>query len=111
MTIRQHIISETIQSFSTRIPSCRDYHHKITRIHFFGLLNKIIEYLFCAITTSSSGVTDPNHQIYDDGNNGTNYVDPTDPRVPTTDALLPIVFDGVTVTDYAAETEPDREIN
>ena len=63
------------------------------------------------ITTSSSGVTDPNHQIYDDGNNGTNYVDPTDPRVPTTDALLPIVFDGVTVTDYAAETEPDREIN
>ena len=63
------------------------------------------------ITTASTGVTDPNKQIYDGGSTSSNYVDPRDPRVPATKALLPIVFDGVTVTDYAAETEPDREIN
>ncbi|MGN0224141.1 MAG: hypothetical protein ACI4AM_08970 [Muribaculaceae bacterium] len=63
------------------------------------------------ITTASTGVTDPNQQIYDGGSTTSNYVDPTDPRVPTTDALLPIVFDGVTVADYTTATESDHNIN
>ena len=63
------------------------------------------------ITTSSTGVTDPNQQIYDGGDTPSNYVDPTDPRVPTKQALLPIVFDGVTVTDYTAAADSDHDIN
>ena len=63
------------------------------------------------ITTATTGVTDPNQQIYDGGNTGSNYVDPTDPRVPDTKALLPIVFDGVTVTDYEAEEKENIDIN
>ena len=72
--------------------------------------NKQYVYNF-TITTASTGVTDPNAQIYDDGNTGSPYVDPTDPRVPDTKALLPIVFDGVTVTDYTAEANSDHNIN
>lgn len=63
------------------------------------------------ITTASTGVTDPNQQIYDGGSDHSNYVDPTDPRVPDTKALLPIVFDGVTVTDYTTPTNSDHDIN
>ena len=60
---------------------------------------KLYLYRF-TITTASSGVTDPNTQIFDKGDTGSNYVDPTDPRVPTDKALLPIVFDGVQVEGY-----------
>lgn len=70
---------------------------------------KLYLYRF-TITTASSGVTDPNTQIYDNGNTGSNYVDPTDPRVPTDKALLPIVFDGVTVEDYTAAGDYDQNI-
>ena len=63
------------------------------------------------ITTGSTGVTDPNTPVYDDGSTQSPYVDPTDPRVPDTKALLPIVFDGVTVTDYTTPTNSDHDIN
>lgn len=64
------------------------------------------------ITPASTGVTDPNTIIYngEDDSIGSPYVDPTDPRV-SGNALLPIVFDGVTVTDYAAEANSDHDIN
>ena len=62
------------------------------------------------ITTASTGVTDPNKQIYDGGSDPSNYVDPTDPRVPDTKALLPIVFDGVTVNDYEIVSQENINI-
>lgn len=62
------------------------------------------------ITTGSTGVTDPNTPIYDDGSTQSPYVDPTDPRV-SGNALRPIVFDGVTVTDYETATDSDHKIN
>ena len=63
------------------------------------------QYLYrFTITTNSTGVTNPNTPIYDDGSTPTPYVDPRDPRVPNTKALTPIVFDGVTVNDYSSET-------
>lgn len=62
------------------------------------------------ITTASTGVTDPNQDIYEGSTTPSKYVDPTDPRV-SGNALLPIVFDGVTVTDYAAEADSDHKIN
>ncbi len=63
------------------------------------------------ITTGSTGVTDPNTPVYDDGSTKSPYVDPTDPRVPNRDALVPIVFDGVTVNDYTAADDYDKDIN
>ena len=63
------------------------------------------QYLYrFTITTNSTGVTNPNTPIYDNGSTPTPYVDPRDPRVPNTKALTPIVFDGVTVNDYSSET-------
>lgn len=63
------------------------------------------------ITPASTGVTDPNQKIYEGpgDSTGSPYVDPTDPRV-SGNALRPIVFDGVTVTDYAAPATSDHEI-
>lgn len=60
---------------------------------------KLYLYRF-TITTASSGVTDPETPIYDDGTTNSPYVDIRDPRVPTDKALLPIVFDGVQVEGY-----------
>lgn len=71
---------------------------------------KLYLYRF-TITTASSGVTDPETPIYDDGTTNSPYVDIRDPRVPTDKALLPIVFDGVTVKDYTTVADSDREIN
>ena len=62
------------------------------------------------ITTGSTGVTDPNTPVYDDGSNQSPYVDPTDPRVPNKGALVPIVFDGVTVSDYTAADNYEQNI-
>ncbi len=61
-------------------------------------------YIF-KITTSSNGVTDPKAIAGDifKGSGETNpYIDPTDPRIPDDPALVPIVFDGITVEDYEA---------
>ena len=63
------------------------------------------------ITTGSTGVTDPNTPIYDNGSTASPYVDPRDPRVPANKALQPIVFDGVTVNDYSSETIHYDNIN
>lgn len=60
---------------------------------------KLYLYRF-TITTASSGVTDPETPIYNDGTTASPYVDIRDPRVPTDKALLPIVFDGVQVEGY-----------
>ena len=62
------------------------------------------------ITTGSTGVTDPNTPVYDDGSTQSPYVDPTDPRVPNKGALVPIVFDGVTVSDYTAADNYEQNI-
>ena len=43
-------------------------------------------------TTNSTGTTDPNVNI-----------DVTDPEVPTTSNVYPIVFDGATIEDYSAD--------
>lgn len=61
------------------------------------------------ITTASTGVTDPNQDIYEGSTTPSKYVDPTDPRV-SGNALRPIVFDGVTVTDYETATDSDHNI-
>lgn len=58
---------------------------------------KAYTYIF-KITDKSNGVTDPTK--VDPSATGTTWVDETDPRVPEDPALTPIVFDGVTVTDY-----------
>lgn len=58
---------------------------------------KAYTYIF-KITDKSNGVTDP--KKVDPAATGTTWVDETDPRVPEDPALTPIVFDGVTVTDY-----------
>lgn len=63
------------------------------------------------ITTGSTGVTNPSTPVYDDGNTPLPYIDPRDPRVPTNKALLPIVFDGVTVNSYTTETIHYDNIN
>lgn len=59
---------------------------------------KAYTYVF-KITKNSNGTTDPKAEE-DPATPGEPYVDVTDPRVPNTPALQPIVFDGVTVTDY-----------
>ncbi|MGN0224142.1 MAG: fimbrillin family protein [Muribaculaceae bacterium] len=70
------------------------------------------QYLYrFTITTGSTGVTNPNTPVYDDGSTASPYVDPRDPRVPDTKALLPIVFDGVTVNSYSTETIHYENIN
>lgn len=63
---------------------------------------KAYTYIF-KITNQTNGTTDPNKidpatiDATDDP-----WIDPVDPRVPDDPALIPIVFDGVTVTDYEA---------
>ena len=54
-------------------------------------------YLF-RITIGSNGTTDPDKPDPTDPDNP--WVDPDDPRIPDTPALLPIVFDGISVDDY-----------
>ncbi|MGN0209997.1 MAG: fimbrillin family protein [Muribaculaceae bacterium] len=65
------------------------------------------------ITKNSNGVTDPNTPIYTGSGDvtGIPYVDPTDPRVPSRGALVPIVFDGVTVNDYEVVSQENININ
>lgn len=64
------------------------------------------------ITKNSNGVTDPNTPIYTGSGDvtGIPYVDPTDPRVPSRGALVPIVFDGVTVNDYEVVSQENINI-
>lgn len=64
------------------------------------------------ITKNSNGVTDPNTPIYTGTGDETGipYVDPTDPRVPNKGALVPIVFDGVTVNDYEVVSQENINI-
>lgn len=59
-------------------------------------------YIF-KITKHSNGTTTPDKDsdtIFDDGEDDEPYVDPDDPRIPDDTALNPIVFDGITITDY-----------
>ena len=67
------------------------------------------------ITGASTGTTDPQNAVDPATSGGTEeaYVDGRDPRVPTDAALTPIVFDGVTVTDYTTETvtPADEEVS
>ena len=61
-------------------------------------------YIF-KITTSSNGVTDPNavsKDIFVGSTETDPYIDPEDPRIPDDPALVPIVFDGITIEDYEA---------
>ena len=60
---------------------------------------KAYTYIF-KITKNTNGTTDP-HMV-DPATNSESYVDEEDPRVPETPALVPIVFDGVEITDYEA---------
>lgn len=62
---------------------------------------KAYKYIF-KITDKSNGVTNPNEP--DPATPGEPWVDPEDPRVPDEPALQPIVFDGVTVTEYEQTT-------
>lgn len=59
-------------------------------------------YIF-KITKTSNGSTNPNKssdEVFEDGEDDEPYVDPDDPRIPWDSALNPIVFDGITITDY-----------
>lgn len=62
---------------------------------------KAYTYIF-KITDRANGVTDPS--TVDPSTSGTGseepWIDPEDPRVPDDPVLTPIVFDGVTVTNY-----------
>lgn len=70
---------------------------------------KAYKYIF-KITNKANGTTNPNE--VDPYNPTTPWVDPVDPRVPEDPALQPIVFDGVTITDYDADDahQPDEKI-
>lgn len=64
---------------------------------------KAYKYIF-KITDKSNGVTNPNEPDPADPDLDQDpWVDPDDPRVPDDPALKPIVFDGVTITDYVDE--------
>ena len=85
---------------------------------------KAYKYIF-KITLNANGTTDPANEDdkytteQDPSSTVTDapYVDPTDPRVPDGGGLLPIVFDGIMVSDYEDVTvspefiitEPDLE--
>ena len=60
--------------------------------------DKAYTYLF-RITSASTGTTNPDDPT----------IDGNDPRVPADQALLPIVFDGVTVSDYTTEVPVSPE--
>lgn len=65
---------------------------------------KAYTYVF-RITSMSNGTTDP--LAVDPATSLTTqqpWVDPEDPRVPDEPALIPIIFDGVVVTDYESAT-------
>lgn len=58
---------------------------------------KAYKYIF-KITKNSNGTTDPGK--VDPADPSTPWIDPDDPRIPDDPALIPIVFDGVVVSDY-----------
>lgn len=58
---------------------------------------KAYTYIF-KITKNSNGTTDPGK--IDPADPSTPWIDPDDPRIPDDPALIPIVFDGVIVSDY-----------
>ena len=66
---------------------------------------KLYEYIF-KITDKANGTTDPDKvdpfspDPTDPTDPDTPWIDPDDPRVPNEPGLIPIVFDGVTVTEY-----------
>lgn len=69
-------------------------------------------YIF-KITSETNGTTTPtkpSDEVFEDGKTDEPYVDPDDPRVPNEPALIPIVFDGITITDYE-ETTPKEIVN
>lgn len=71
---------------------------------------KAYTYIF-KITDRANGVTDP--KTVDPGASGTEpWIDPEDPRVPDDPVLSPIVFDGVTVTNYEdANTGKENDVD
>lgn len=72
---------------------------------------KAYTYVF-KITKNSNGTTDPTNEIDPATESGDKepYVDVTDPRVGNEPGLQPIVFDGVTVTDYVDGTTTEYPI-
>lgn len=65
------------------------------------------------ITSFTNGTTNPyisSDGMFSDGDTNQPYIDPDDPRVPSTMALIPIVFDNVFVSDYESQADIPAEI-